>query len=43
MSNSATLFSSGISSEKAHWMLGWTPKQSWRDYLDVHERALSLG
>ena len=26
---------SGISSEKAQRMLGWTPKRSWRDYLDA--------
>jgi hypothetical protein len=25
---------SGISSAKAHRMLGWQPKRSWRDYLD---------
>lgn len=32
---------SGISSEKAQRMLGWTPKRSWRNYLDVDGKALS--
>ena len=32
---------SGISSEKAQRMLGWTPKRSWRDYLDGDGKALS--
>ena len=32
---------SGISSEKARRMLGWTPKRSWRDYLDADGKALS--
>lgn len=31
---------SGISSEKAQRMLGWTPTRSWRDYLDVDGTAL---
>ncbi|MBT2546853.1 NAD(P)-dependent oxidoreductase [Arthrobacter sp. ISL-65] len=31
---------SGISSAKAQRMLGWTPKRSWRDYLDVDGKAL---
>lgn len=31
---------SGISSEKAQRMLGWTPKRSWRDYLDADGKAL---
>lgn len=30
---------SGISSRKAMDMLGWTPKRSWRDYLDESGRA----
>ena len=33
--------SSGISSEKAQRLLGWTPKRSWRDYLDADGIALS--
>ena len=32
---------SGISSEKAQRMLGWTPTRSWRDYLDADGRAIS--
>lgn len=32
---------SGISSAKAQRMLGWTPKRSWRDYLDENGRARS--
>ncbi|MFD1722889.1 NAD-dependent epimerase/dehydratase family protein [Amnibacterium endophyticum] len=31
---------SGISTEKARRLLGWTPKRSWRDYLDADGRAL---
>ena len=31
---------SGISSEKARRLLGWTPKRSWRDYLDSDGRLL---
>lgn len=31
--------SSGISCEKAYRMLGWTPKRTWRDYLDDNGRA----
>ncbi len=31
---------SGISSAKAQRMLGWTPKRSWRDYLDAEGKAL---
>ncbi|WP_309124753.1 NAD(P)-dependent oxidoreductase [Arthrobacter sp.] len=31
---------SGITSAKAQRMLGWTPKRSWRDYLDAEGRAL---
>ncbi|MGI5288779.1 NAD-dependent epimerase/dehydratase family protein [Nonomuraea polychroma] len=30
---------SGISCAKAHRMLGWNPKRSWRDYLDDDGRA----
>ncbi|WP_309108847.1 NAD(P)-dependent oxidoreductase [Arthrobacter sp.] len=30
---------SGISSAKAQRMLRWTPKRSWRDYLDVNGKA----
>ncbi|MGW4794731.1 NAD-dependent epimerase/dehydratase family protein [Nonomuraea sp. NPDC004297] len=30
---------SGISCAKAHRLLGWTPKRSWRDYLDENGRA----
>jgi nucleoside-diphosphate-sugar epimerase len=30
---------SGISCAKAHRMLGWNPKRSWRDYLDGDGRA----
>jgi UDP-glucose 4-epimerase len=33
--------SSGISSEKAQRMLGWSPSRSWRDYLDENGKALS--
>jgi nucleoside-diphosphate-sugar epimerase len=32
---------SGISSEKAHRILKWTPKRSWRDYLDADGKALT--
>lgn len=32
---------SGISSAKAQRLLGWTPKRSWRDYLDAEGNALS--
>lgn len=32
---------SGISCEKAYRMLNWTPKRSWRDYLDVDGKALT--
>jgi UDP-glucose 4-epimerase len=32
---------SGISSAKAQRMLGWTPKRSWRDYLDADGRAIA--
>ncbi|MEQ4518188.1 NAD(P)-dependent oxidoreductase [Pseudarthrobacter sp. B907] len=35
--------SSGISSAKAQRMLGWTPKRSWRDYLDSDGNALPRG
>jgi UDP-glucose 4-epimerase len=31
---------SGISTEKARRLLGWTAKRSWRDYLDTDGRAL---
>ena len=31
---------SGISTEKARRMLGWTAKRSWRDHLDADGRAL---
>jgi nucleoside-diphosphate-sugar epimerase len=31
---------SGINTEKAQRMLGWTPKRSWRDYLDAEGHAL---
>ena len=31
---------SGISSAKAQRMRGWTPKRSWRDYLDTDGKAL---
>jgi nucleoside-diphosphate-sugar epimerase len=31
--------SSGISCDKAHRLLGWTPKRSWRDYLDEDGRT----
>ena len=34
---------SGISSEKAERMLGWTPKRSWRDYLGADGKALPRG
>ena len=34
---------SGISSAKAQRMLGWTPKRSWRDYLDADGKALPRG
>ncbi|GAA3224712.1 NAD-dependent epimerase/dehydratase family protein [Nonomuraea helvata] len=30
---------SGISCAKAHRLLGWNPKRSWRDYLDENGRA----
>ncbi|TMR13605.1 NAD(P)-dependent oxidoreductase [Nonomuraea turkmeniaca] len=30
---------SGISCAKAHRMLGWNPKRSWRDYLDENGRT----
>lgn len=30
---------SGITSAKARRMLGWTPKRSWRDYLDADGQA----
>lgn len=33
--------SSGISSRKAMELLGWSPKRSWRDYLDSGGRALA--
>ncbi len=32
---------SGISSAKAQRMLGWTPKRSWRDYLDSEGHKLN--
>lgn len=32
---------SGISSRKAMTMLGWSPKRSWRDYLDADGHALA--
>jgi UDP-glucose 4-epimerase len=32
---------SGISCEKAHRMLNWTPTRSWKDYLDADGKALS--
>ena len=32
---------SGISCEKAHRMLGWSPTRSWRDYLDADGKSLS--
>jgi nucleoside-diphosphate-sugar epimerase len=32
---------SGISSEKAQRMLGWTPKRSWKDYLNSEGRSLA--
>ena len=31
---------SGISCEKAHRLLGWAPKRSWRDYLDSDGKRL---
>ncbi|AOT03065.1 NAD-dependent epimerase/dehydratase family protein [Arthrobacter sp. U41] len=34
---------SGISSAKAQRMLGWSPKRSWRDYLDSDGKALPRG
>jgi len=34
---------SGISSRKAMDKLGWSPKRSWRDYLDADGRALPRG
>ncbi len=34
---------SGISSAKAQRMLGWSPKRSWRDYLDSDGKALLRG
>ncbi|MEV0233050.1 NAD(P)-dependent oxidoreductase [Nonomuraea sp. NPDC050786] len=35
----ARVDASGISCEKAHRLLGWNPKRSWRDYLDETGRA----
>ncbi|GAA4082113.1 NAD-dependent epimerase/dehydratase family protein [Nonomuraea soli] len=35
--------SSGIDCSKAHRLLGWTPKRSWRDYLDADGRTLPGG
>jgi nucleoside-diphosphate-sugar epimerase len=35
----ARVDSSGISCAKAHRMLGWQPKRSWRDYLDENGNA----
>jgi UDP-glucose 4-epimerase len=32
---------SGISCEKAGRLLGWTPRRSWRDYLDEQGRPLT--
>ncbi|NJP89133.1 NAD(P)-dependent oxidoreductase [Nonomuraea sp. FMUSA5-5] len=32
---------SGLSCAKAHRLLGWTPKRSWRDYLDENGRTRS--
>lgn len=32
--------SSGISCAKAHRLLGWTPKRTWRDYLDDEGHTL---
>jgi nucleoside-diphosphate-sugar epimerase len=32
---------SGISCDKAQRMLGWTPKRSWKDYLDADGKSLS--
>lgn len=32
---------SGISCQKAQRMLGWTPKRSWKDYLDADGKPLS--
>ncbi|MEW9549230.1 NAD-dependent epimerase/dehydratase family protein [Nonomuraea sp. NPDC050783] len=32
---------SGLSCDKAHRLLGWTPKRSWRDYLDENGHARS--
>jgi UDP-glucose 4-epimerase len=32
---------SGVSCAKAHRLLGWSPKRSWRDYLDKDGRARS--
>jgi nucleoside-diphosphate-sugar epimerase len=32
---------SAISSAKAQRLLGWTPKRSWRDYLDDEGRSRS--
>ncbi|MBW4079238.1 MAG: NAD(P)-dependent oxidoreductase [Acidobacteria bacterium] len=34
---------SGISCEKAHRMLNWMPKRSWRDYLDSDGKTISRG
>jgi len=34
---------SGITSRKAMNALGWSPKRSWRDYLDEQGRALQQG
>ena len=32
---------SGISCEKAQRLLGWTPRRSWKDYLDAEGRSIS--
>jgi nucleoside-diphosphate-sugar epimerase len=37
----ARVDASGISSAKAHRMLGWQPKRSWRDYLDENGNTRS--
>lgn len=37
----ARVDSSGISSAKAERVLGWTPKRSWRDHLDVQGHAIT--
>jgi nucleoside-diphosphate-sugar epimerase len=39
--STSRLDASGISSEKAQRMLNWTPRRSWRDYLDTDGKALS--